>query len=88
MLTEGGSGCSIISDSNTSYGMPFDEQGGGAFAMLWDGSGIKICRLMLLSGLWSGIDAWESAEAQKNCLAYTNYGLVADRRELESRSDT
>ena len=39
----GGSGCSIVSSSNTSYGMRFNELGGGVFAMQWDGAGIKMC---------------------------------------------
>ncbi|KAK1921314.1 concanavalin A-like lectin/glucanase domain-containing protein [Papiliotrema laurentii] len=38
----GGSGCSIVSSSNTSYGMRFNELGGGVFAMQWDGAGIKM----------------------------------------------
>lgn len=39
----GGSGCSIISASNSSYGMPFNSAGGGVFAMKWDTDGIRMC---------------------------------------------
>ncbi|ODN83771.1 hypothetical protein L198_07667 [Cryptococcus wingfieldii CBS 7118] len=38
----GGSGCSIISNSDSSFGMPFNEAGGGVFAMLWDNDGIRM----------------------------------------------
>ncbi|WVQ76859.1 hypothetical protein IAR50_006533 [Cryptococcus sp. DSM 104548] len=40
--SNGGSGCSIISHSNYCFGMPFNEAGGGAFAMLWDNHGIRM----------------------------------------------
>ncbi|WWC85506.1 uncharacterized protein L201_000370 [Kwoniella dendrophila CBS 6074] len=40
--TTGGSGCTIGSDSATSFGMPFNEVGGGVFAMLWNGDGIRM----------------------------------------------
>nr|XP_018266359.1 uncharacterized protein I303_00334 [Kwoniella dejecticola CBS 10117]OBR88517.1 hypothetical protein I303_00334 [Kwoniella dejecticola CBS 10117] len=40
--TTGGSGCTIGSDSATSFGMPFNEAGGGVFAMLWNGNGIRM----------------------------------------------
>ncbi|EIW73129.1 hypothetical protein TREMEDRAFT_59291 [Tremella mesenterica DSM 1558] len=40
--SSGGTGCSIISDSTSSYGQPFNNDGGGVFAMKWDGSGISI----------------------------------------------
>ncbi|KAL7420349.1 hypothetical protein Q5752_005319 [Cryptotrichosporon argae] len=38
----GGSGCSIVSNSNVTYGANFNAAGGGVFAMLWDGNGIRI----------------------------------------------
>ncbi|OWZ79018.1 hypothetical protein C366_02524 [Cryptococcus neoformans Tu401-1] len=38
----GGSGCSIISASNSSYGMSFNLAGGGVFAMKWDTDGIRM----------------------------------------------
>ncbi|GFZ44644.1 hypothetical protein JCM24511_02368 [Saitozyma sp. JCM 24511] len=37
-----GSGCSISSNSATSYGEPFNSAGGGVFACLWDTDGIRI----------------------------------------------
>ncbi|KAK6904976.1 hypothetical protein I203_105795 [Kwoniella mangroviensis CBS 8507] len=40
--TTGGSGCTIGSDSETSFGMPFNEAGGGVFAMLWNDSGVRM----------------------------------------------
>ncbi|WWD22847.1 hypothetical protein CI109_107341 [Kwoniella shandongensis] len=40
--SHGGSGCSILSTSQSSFGMPFNEAGGGVFAMQWDGSGIRM----------------------------------------------
>ncbi|WVQ85198.1 hypothetical protein IAT38_007363 [Cryptococcus sp. DSM 104549] len=40
--SSGGSGCSIISDSDTSYGMNFNAAGGGVFAMLWNDQGIRM----------------------------------------------
>nr|ODN88974.1 hypothetical protein L203_02380 [Cryptococcus depauperatus CBS 7841] len=40
--SKGGSGCSIVSDSASSFGMPFNAAGGGSFAMLWDNDGIKM----------------------------------------------
>ncbi|KAK8844602.1 hypothetical protein IAR55_006449 [Kwoniella newhampshirensis] len=40
--SHGGSGCSILSTSQSSYGMPFNQAGGGVFAMQWDGGGIKM----------------------------------------------
>ncbi|ORX35035.1 concanavalin A-like lectin/glucanase domain-containing protein, partial [Kockovaella imperatae] len=44
--TEGNSGCSIVSPSNTSFGMPFNDLGGGLFACLWDKSGIRMYNWM------------------------------------------
>ncbi|KAL1409668.1 hypothetical protein Q8F55_003664 [Vanrija albida] len=41
--TKSGVGCSIVSDSDASYGHNFNAAGGGVFAMLWDGSGIRMC---------------------------------------------
>jgi glutamine cyclotransferase len=41
----GGTGCSIISPSPQSFGEQFNQQGGGVYAMQWDGDGIKMCRL-------------------------------------------
>ncbi|WVW81476.1 hypothetical protein I302_103470 [Kwoniella bestiolae CBS 10118] len=40
--TTGGSGCTIGSDSPTSFGMPFNEAGGGVFAMLWNDNGVRM----------------------------------------------
>lgn len=42
----GGSGCSIVSSSQSSFGMPFNEAGGGVFAMLWNQDGIRMCELL------------------------------------------
>lgn len=36
-----GAGCSILSNS-MSYGEAFNAGGGGVFALLWDGSGLKM----------------------------------------------
>ncbi|ORY27342.1 concanavalin A-like lectin/glucanase domain-containing protein [Naematelia encephala] len=38
----GGTGCSIVDPSASSYGDPFNSAGGGVFAALWDGNGIKM----------------------------------------------
>ncbi|WRT63407.1 uncharacterized protein IL334_000312 [Kwoniella shivajii] len=40
--TTGGSGCTIVSSSDSSFGMPFNAAGGGVFAMLWTGDGIRM----------------------------------------------
>lgn len=38
-------GCGITDWSKVSYGETFDAQGGGIYAMLWDETGIAVCRL-------------------------------------------
>ena len=38
----GYTGCSVTSNDATSYGTPFDANGGGVYAMLWTSSSIKI----------------------------------------------
>ncbi|BEJ13211.1 hypothetical protein CspHIS471_0303850 [Cutaneotrichosporon sp. HIS471] len=40
--SKGSVGCSIRSDSNVSYGDGFNKAGGGIFALLWDGNGLKM----------------------------------------------
>lgn len=40
--SQGSIGCSIRSDSDISYGAGFNEAGGGVFALLWDGAGLKM----------------------------------------------
>ncbi|OCF33123.1 hypothetical protein I316_05168 [Kwoniella heveanensis BCC8398] len=40
--TTGGSGCTIVSPSAASFGEPFNSAGGGVFAMLWSGDGIRM----------------------------------------------
>lgn len=35
-------GCGVESNSPTSYGTPFNANGGGVYATLWTGSGIKV----------------------------------------------
>ena len=42
-LIPGGTGCGIISPSQSSFGEPFNAAGGGVFGMLWDGTGIRMC---------------------------------------------
>jgi hypothetical protein len=37
-------GCSITEWSRASYGLEFDAQGGGVFAMKWDENGIAVCK--------------------------------------------
>ncbi|PLW58836.1 hypothetical protein PCANC_00258 [Puccinia coronata f. sp. avenae] len=37
-------GCGVHDRSNASYGQPFNQQGGGVFAMEWSSSGISIWR--------------------------------------------
>lgn len=43
----GGAGCSIVSDTNNTFGPSFNDNGGGVYAMLWDGDGVRICKLLL-----------------------------------------
>jgi hypothetical protein len=43
-LMPGGTGCGIVSPSDTSFGEPFNAAGGGVFGMLWDGTGIRMCK--------------------------------------------
>lgn len=38
----GYTGCSVSSTSSTSYGTPFNANGGGVYATLWTGSAIKV----------------------------------------------
>ncbi|WVQ93960.1 hypothetical protein IAU59_001038 [Kwoniella sp. CBS 9459] len=40
--TTGGSGCTIVSPSNSSFGELFNSAGGGVFALLWTGDGIRM----------------------------------------------
>ncbi|WVF66337.1 hypothetical protein IAT40_001077 [Kwoniella sp. CBS 6097] len=40
--TTGGSGCTIVSPSASSFGEPFNSAGGGVFAMLWTGDGVRM----------------------------------------------
>ena len=42
-LIPGGTGCGIISPSQSSFGEPLNAAGGGVFGMLWDGTGIRMC---------------------------------------------
>lgn len=55
-LIPGGTGCGIVSPSQSSFGEPFNAAGGGVFGMLWDGTGIRMCEsspsLTLLSSLF------------------------------------
>jgi len=44
----GGTGCGIVSPSQSSFGEPFNAAGGGVFGMLWDGTGIRMCKFPLL----------------------------------------
>jgi len=53
-LRLGGTGCGIISPSQSSSGEPFNAAGGGVFGMLWDGTGIRMCKspfLFILSSV-------------------------------------
>jgi hypothetical protein len=43
-LRSGGTGCGIVSPSDSSFGEPFNAAGGGVFGMLWDGTGIRMCK--------------------------------------------
>lgn len=55
----GGSGCSIISASNSSYGMSFNLAGGGVFAMKWDTDGIRMCQSHVGTlFLWIKLSQW------------------------------
>lgn len=40
--SNGGNGCSIMSNSNVSYGEGFNLAGGGVMALLWDVDGLKM----------------------------------------------
>ncbi|KAH8089557.1 concanavalin A-like lectin/glucanase domain-containing protein [Filobasidium floriforme] len=40
--TNGKTGCGILSTSNVTYGEPFNLNGGGVFAMIWDERGIRM----------------------------------------------
>lgn len=44
----GGTGCGIVSPSENSFGEPFNAAGGGVFGMLWDGTGIRMCKSTFL----------------------------------------
>ncbi|KAJ7748545.1 glycoside hydrolase family 16 protein [Mycena maculata] len=40
--TSGNAGCGMRSPSNVSFGAPFNDNGGGVYAMKWDSSGISV----------------------------------------------
>ena len=48
-LRLGGTGCGIVSPSQSSFGEPFNAAGGGVFGMLWDGTGIRMCKSTFLN---------------------------------------
>jgi len=41
-------GCGILDTDGRSYGAGLNDQGGGVFATLWDGEGIRICAFISL----------------------------------------
>jgi len=40
--TNTNTGCGILAWDKASYGQPFNDGGGGVYAMLWDNSGIRV----------------------------------------------
>lgn len=51
--SKGSVGCSIRSDNDISYGAGFNTAGGGVFALLWDGNGLKMWCVPFLLSLYS-----------------------------------